>query len=122
MNAVVDEDLPRSLADALSSLGFSVFDVRDYGLRGSSDDRIFTFAQKQKAVLFSGDLGFSNTLTFPLGKHNGICILRFPNEVSTQVIKEEVAKLLSGISVDDYFGNLIILSPSKLRIRRSKRS
>lgn len=121
MNAVIDEDLPRTLADTLSNLGLSVFDVRDHGLRGSGDDQIFNFAQKQKAVLFSGDLGFSNILTFPLGKHNGICILRFPNETSVQRIKGEVARLLSGFSTEDYIGNLIILTPGKLRIRRRKR-
>jgi len=122
MNAVIDEDLPRSLADTLSSLGFTVFDVRDHGLRGRSDDQIFAFAQKQKAVLFSGDLGFSNTLTFPLGKHHGICILRFPNEASVQAIRKEVLRLLSEVSYEDYSGNLIILTFGRLRIRRSKRS
>lgn len=122
MNAVIDEDLPRSLADTLPDLGFTVFDVRDHGLRGSGDDQIFTFAQKQKAVLFSGDLGFSNTLVFPLGKHYGICVLRFPNEISVQTIKKEVMKLLSGLSADDYLGNLIIIVPGKLRIRRSRRT
>lgn len=120
MNAVIDEDLPRTLAETLSNLGFSVFDIRDHGLRGSSDDQIFNFAQKQKAVLFSGDLGFSNILTFPLGGHNGICILRFPNETSVQRIKGEVARLLSGLLAEDYSGNLIILTPGKLRIRRRK--
>src|SRR3989344_3231652 len=122
MNAVIDEDLPRSLADTLSSLGFTVFDVRDHGLRGRSDDQIFAFAQKQKAVLFSGDLGFSNTLTFPLGKHHGICILRFPNEASVHAIRKEVLRLLSEVSYEDYSGNLIILTFGRLRIRRSKRS
>ena len=122
MNAVIDEDLPRSLADTLSSLGFTVFDVRDHGLRGRSDDQIFAFAQKQKAVLFSGDLGFSNTLTFPLGKHHGTCILRFPNEASVQAIRKEVLRLLSEVSYEDYSGNLIILTFGRLRIRRSKRS
>src|SRR3990167_9048464 len=121
MNAVIDEDLPRSLADTLSSLGFTVFDVRDHGLRGRSDDQIFAFAQKQKAVLFSGDLGFSNTLVFPLGKHHGICVLRFPNEVSVQTIKDEVMRLLSIFSYNDYVGNLIILAPGKVRLRRHKK-
>ncbi len=121
MNAVIDEDLPRSLADTLPDLGFTVFDIRDHGLRGSGDAQIFTFAQKQKAVLFSGDLGFSNIIAFPLGKHNGICVLRFPNEASVQTIKKEVAELLSRLLDGDYFGNLIILSPGKLRIRRKRK-
>lgn len=120
MNAVIDEDLHRSLSDTLSSLGFTTFDIRDHGLRGKPDDKIFDFAQKKKAVLFSADLDFSNMLRFPLGKHHGICILRFPNEMSTQSINQEVKSLLKELLPEDFNGNLIILSPGKRRIRRPK--
>ena len=33
MNAVIDEDLPRSFANVVSDLGFTPFDVRDHNLR-----------------------------------------------------------------------------------------
>lgn len=118
MNAVIDEDLHRSLSIILASLGFKVFDVRDYGLRGEPDDKIFNFAQRKRAVLFSADLGFSNILRFPLGTHSGICILRFPNELSTQSINQEVKNLLKELMSEDYTGNLITLFPGKRRIRR----
>lgn len=121
MNAVIDEDLHRSLGKTLSSIVFKVFDIRDEGLRGEPDDRIFEFAQKKKAVLFSADLGFSNTLHFPTGRHHGIVILRFPNEMSTTAINREVENLLMSLTQSDYSGNLIILSPAKIRIRRHKK-
>lgn len=122
MNAVIDEDLHRSLGITLSQIGFSVFDIRDHGLRGKKDEEIFNFAQKHRAVLFSGDLGFSNILRFPLGMHYGICILRFPNEMPTKAINQEVKILLNKFSPQDYRGNLIIAAPGRLRIRRYKRS
>ena len=59
MKAVIDEDLHRSLGSVLSLLGISVLDIRDKGLRGSSDETVYKYAQKQKAILFSADLGFS---------------------------------------------------------------
>ncbi len=118
MKAVIDEDIHRSLTIVLSSLGFKVFDIRDHHLRGKPDDVIFEFAQKHKAVLFTGDLGFSNILHFPPGKHHGIVILRFPNEMSTKTINEELKILLSKLAPEEYRGNLIILSPRNLRIRR----
>ncbi len=118
MNAVIDEDLPRSFGNVLSSLGFQVFDIRDHGLRGKPDDVVFSFAQKHKAVLFSADIGFSNILRFPLGTHSGIVILRFPNEMVTSLINQIVITLLKRLSSDDYSGNLIILSPQNIRIRR----
>ncbi|OGM25920.1 hypothetical protein A3D00_00900 [Candidatus Woesebacteria bacterium RIFCSPHIGHO2_02_FULL_38_9] len=118
MNAVIDEDLQRSLSDVLSSSGFKIFDSRDCGLRGKPDEVIFKFAQRQKAVLFSGDLDFSNIIRFPLGTHYGICILRFPNEMSTDLINANVKILLRKLKVGDYKGNLVILSPGKVRIRK----
>ncbi len=92
MNATIDEDLPRSFSKVLSLLDFSVFDIRDYGLRGHPDDEIFAFAQEKNAVLFSGDLGFSNIIRFPLGSHSGIVILRFPNELSVANMLSETKK------------------------------
>ncbi|OGH10673.1 MAG: hypothetical protein A2857_01990 [Candidatus Levybacteria bacterium RIFCSPHIGHO2_01_FULL_36_15] len=122
MNAVIDEDLHRSFGVILSELGFTIFDIRDHVLRGHQDDEIFQFAQTHKAVLFSGDLGFSNTLSFPLGTHCGIVILRFPNAMSTKMINNIVKKLLGKLKTNDYVGNLIIVSPGKLRIRRHKKN
>ncbi|MFW0860257.1 MAG: DUF5615 family PIN-like protein [Dehalococcoidia bacterium] len=115
---VVDEDVHRSISEPLERLGHSVIDIRDYGLRGSEDEKIFQFAQRNKAVLISGDLGFSNILRFPLGTHCGIIIIRFPNEMSTERINEEVYKALNEIEDEDMGENLIVISPGKIRIRR----
>lgn len=120
MNAVIDEDLPRSLAQTLSSLNFIVFDIRDHGLRGKSDDVIFSFAQRHKAILFTADLGFSNLLSFPPGMHAGIVILRFPNELSVTELLKQTKTLLSRLDKKDFVDNLIIVSPGKIRIRRKQ--
>lgn len=118
MKIVVDEDLSRSLGKILLASGREVFDIRDYGLRGKSDEDIFNFAQQKEAILFSGDLGFANILKFPLGRHYGIVILRFPNEMRTDMINQTVARLLGKIPETDFGGNLIILSPSRIRLKR----
>ncbi len=79
---VIDEDIPRSTAKILSK-NFTVIDVRDCGLKGKSDEEVFKFAQKEKAVILTGDIGFGNLLHFPIGSHFGIIIAHFPNEIST---------------------------------------
>lgn len=120
MNAVIDEDLPRSFAHVLSNLGFTAFDIRDYGLRGKPDISIFQFAQQKKAILFSADLGFANILHFKPGTHSGICILRFPNTMPMATTHVLITALLKKLIPEDYKGNLIIVSPKKIRIRRAK--
>jgi predicted nuclease of predicted toxin-antitoxin system len=38
---LIDEDMPRSAAGALRSIGFECYDVRDIGLRGADDQVIY---------------------------------------------------------------------------------
>ncbi|MBI5205226.1 MAG: DUF5615 family PIN-like protein [Nitrospirae bacterium] len=115
---MIDEDMPRSTAKVLKAKGYEALDVRDCGLRGKSDDEIFKFAQKEKAVILTGDLGFGNLLHFPIGSHSGIVIAHFPNEVSTSELNNQIIKAFEPLSEIDFKGNLIIIEPGKVRIRR----
>lgn|SRR3989338_655946 len=115
---VIDEDQPRSLGRLLSEQGHSVKDIRDHGLRGSDDENIYQFAQQNKSVLVTSDFGFSNILHYPPGYHQGIVIVHFPNEMTTDSVNQEVIKQLREFENEkDVRGRLIILEPGKVRIR-----
>lgn len=118
MIAVIDEDLPRALKPALERGGWAVIDIRETALRGSPDEKVFRFAQNKKAVLFSGDLGFANIIRFPVGSHSGLVILRLPNELSTQSLVNITLKALSKLKIQDIQGNLIIIEPGNIRVRK----
>ncbi len=115
---VIDEDMPRSTGMFLKEHGYDVKDIRDYGLRGAEDEEIYEFAQREEAVILTGDRGFGNILRFPLGKHFGIVVAHFPNEMLTGEINRQLLERFKGISEDDFKGNLIIIDPRKIRIRR----
>lgn len=115
---LIDEDMPRSTAKILRARGFDVLDVRDCGLRGKSDDEIFQYAQREKAVILTGDTGFGNLLHFPIGSHFGIAIAHFSNEISTSELNSQIIKALDDLADADLKGNLIILEPGRIRIRR----
>lgn len=115
---IIDEDMPRSTAKVLRTEGYESLDVRDLGLRGESDDKIFQFAKDEKAVILTGDLGFGNLLHFPTGSHSGIVIAHFPNELSTSELNNQIIKAFKTLNEIDFKGNLIILEPGKIRIRR----
>jgi len=117
---VVDENLPRSLAPALQKLGYTVKDVRDEGLRGRPDEEIFRFAQREKAVLVTGDVGFADTLKFPLGAHYGIVVARLPNELSAPKRVQEIAHALADLKDESLEGALVVISPGRVRIRRKR--
>ena len=115
---LVDEDLPRSTAKIIRTKGFEVLDVRDCGLKGKSDEEIFEYAQKKKAVILTGDMGFGNLLRFPVGSHAGIVIAHFPNELPTSEINRQIIVAFDSLTENDFKGNLIILEPGRVRIRR----
>src|SRR4030042_2447524 len=119
MRTVIDEDLPRSLEAMIRTLGWEVLSVRDH-LRGGLDEEVFDFARQNKAALFSADLGFANIIRFPPGSHYGIIISRFPNEISTHRFVDEIKKALGQLSTETIKGNLIIVEPGKIRIRRAE--
>ncbi len=115
---VIDENMPRSTEAILKKHGHDVQDIRDYGLRGAEDEGIYKFAQREKAAILTGDRGFSNILRFPLGNHFGIVIAHFPNEMSTTEINRQLLERFKDLSEGDFKGNLIIIEPWKIRIRR----
>jgi len=115
---VIDEDMPRSTAKVLRSKGYEALDARDYGLRGKNDEEVFNFAQKEKAVILTGDLGFGNLLHFPVGSHSGIVIAHFPNEISTSELNTQIIKAFDNLTETDFNGSLIIIEPGKIRIRK----
>ena len=117
---VIDEDMPRSTSKVLKDNGYEVKDIRDHGLRGADDDRIYQFTQVNQSVLITGDMGFANILHFPIGSHFGIVIAHFPNEMSTDEINRQLVEKIKGIAEEDFTGNLIIIEPGKLRIRRKQ--
>jgi len=75
-------------------------------------------AQKEKAVILTGDRNFGNILRFPLGDHFGIVVAHFPNEMQTMEINRYLIERFKELSEDDFRGNVIIIEMQKIRIRR----
>jgi predicted nuclease of predicted toxin-antitoxin system len=110
----------RSVSRVLQNAGHTTTDVRDVGLRGQSDETIFKFAQEQKAVLLTGDLGFPQRSAVEFASHYGVVVARFPTEMSTDTINAEILKSLQTLNENDFKNAIIVISPGKVRIRRKK--
>jgi len=63
-------------------------------------------------------MGFGNLLRFPVGSHSGIVIAHFPNEISTSELNRQLDLYFQVLEEADFRGNLIILDPGRMRIRR----
>jgi predicted nuclease of predicted toxin-antitoxin system len=119
---LIDADLPRSVFAALRDRGLLADDVRDLGLGTASDDIVLQFAKTHVYTLVSADKGFTNLLRFPLGTHHGIIVVRFPRHTSARVKTRLLLQWIPTLGEEDLTGNLLIIQPKRIRIRRAKRS
>lgn len=115
---LVDEDLPRSTARILRAANYEADDVREIGLRGGTDQEVFTRAQELGAVLLTGDGDFANILRFPLGSHAGIVVSRIPDDVPVTTLNAELLKAIRELQDEDLSGILVIVEIGRVRIRR----
>lgn len=118
---LVDESLPRAVTRALVAAGHDVVDVRDVGLRGTTDDAIAAHAKAELRIVVSGDLDFSNALRFPAGTHPGIVVALLPDVLSP----EDRAALITAAIADvgtDLEGAITIIEPTRVRVFGSRRS
>jgi predicted nuclease of predicted toxin-antitoxin system len=114
---LLDENVEGILLEHLRNRGFDVVSVREAGLRGAPDSRVFSHAQVIDAVIVTADVGFANLLRFPLGGHSGIVVLRL-RRLRLDEIRDRVLDALAR-EVPDAKGYLAIVNETTTRIRRA---
>ncbi len=117
---LLDADLPRSASLALRGRGCDAVDVRDVGLGQASDDVIFRYALTHRYTLVTADKGFTNLLRFPLGTHAGLIVARFPPHTPALRKSRILSRWVAPLNEQDVVGNLLIVDPRGVRIRRAK--
>jgi predicted nuclease of predicted toxin-antitoxin system len=116
---LVDEDLPRSLASALRASGHDATDVRDEGLRGEPDSRVFAFAQQRGCVVVTADVEFANELVYPPATHHGIILARFPGAFAAPQLVQAIVAAITSLACEEFEATIAIVEPGRVRIRRS---
>jgi predicted nuclease of predicted toxin-antitoxin system len=64
MKIKLDENLPLSLASALTNLGHEVHTLSEENLSGGKDHELWNAAQRESRFLITQDLDFSDTRRF----------------------------------------------------------
>ncbi len=108
------------LSTALRQRGCLTDDVRDLDLGTATDETVLHYATMHGYTLISADKGFSNLLRFPLGTHHGIIVARFPGHTPAQTKVRLLLRWIPTLQEEDLRGNLLIIQPKGIRIRRAK--
>lgn len=117
LKVLVDEDLPRSTAALLQSLGINAIDVRDVGLKAASDTQVFEYAQKEERIIITRDVEFGNILKYPPRSHYGVIVIRLPNTYVRDQILGVIRKFFVEVEKKELVRHIVVLEVDKYRIR-----
>jgi len=108
VNFLFDENFPKSARRLVESLGHSVVDFREEGVRGSSDEVVMTMAIEHSAVVLTTDRDFFHTIGRQHEGHSGIIVvaLRQPNR---SAIMERLSWFFEHIGTDHLEGRIFQL-------------
>jgi len=96
---LVDEDLPRWLAEALLKAGHKAVDVRDVGLRGKPDEELGSLSKHP-----------------PLPE--GTLLVRIPENLSADLRVKQILAAVQGLTREDLAGHIGVIESHGLRLKK----
>jgi predicted nuclease of predicted toxin-antitoxin system len=118
MRLLADENIPRTVIEALARRGHDVRSVVDLG-RGASDPQIILSAQRERRIILTFDKDFGG-LAFRAGRRSsgGIILLRFVPRDPEDAAAVVMAALSSRA---DWDGHFAVVERDRIRMRRLPR-
>ncbi|MBI5748508.1 MAG: DUF5615 family PIN-like protein [Nitrospinae bacterium] len=120
MKIFANENLFEPIIDYLRSLGNDVLSIRDSSLSGIPDDEVYEKACDENMVIITMDKDFARIFRFPPERCGEIVVAKIykrPVDETLTIFK----KYYQSIKKEDIKGNLVIITPEGVRIRRPAR-
>jgi predicted nuclease of predicted toxin-antitoxin system len=116
VNLKLDENIGRRGLELLSASGHDVMTVRDQGLRGISDERLFEICAAEGRALVTLDRDFGQVPRFPPERSAGIIILEVGPQATLQGILARLRDFIAVLESRSVGGALWIVEPGRVRI------
>jgi predicted nuclease of predicted toxin-antitoxin system len=116
MKIKLDENISRHLKIVVNQKGHEAITVEDEGLLGKTDVEVGAVAKSEGRMLFTLDVEFSNLRKFPPGSHPGIVLFR-PQSMGPLSVNRFVTQFLEGTDLTSLYGCIVIVDPTRIRIR-----
>jgi len=116
MKIKLDENISRHLKIVVNQRGHEAITVEDEGLLGKTDVEVGAVAKSEGRMPFTLDVEFSNLRKFPPGSHPGIVLFR-PQSMGPLSVNRFVTQFLEGTDLTSLYGCIVIVDPTRIRIR-----
>ncbi|MBK3332941.1 hypothetical protein GWK41_07655 [Persephonella atlantica] len=119
MKFLIDENIPKMLADKIVKKYPESIYVLNSNLQGKSDLEIFRFCKENRYVLVTMDSDFADIFEYPLKSTEGRILLRFKN-LKLKEITEKTLKSLEIIEKKPIKESIVVISNNKIRIKKQE--
>ena len=116
MKFKLDENIGRRGRDLLVAAGHDVATVREQGLGGCSDDRLFTICVQEKRILVTLDRDFGEIRRFPPEHAAGVIVLEAGPRITEASILDRMRNFLAVMETHSVAGSLWIVEAGRVRI------
>ncbi|NUQ40788.1 MAG: DUF5615 family PIN-like protein [Calditrichaceae bacterium] len=118
MKFKLDENFGSRTQKFFIHAGHDVETVREEGLSGIADKKLYRFCIKEQRCLVTLDLDFSDTLRFPPEKTAGIVVIRVPQNPSIKLLERMVSQFLENLKNMPVEKQLWIMEVGRIRIHQ----
>ena len=122
MNLKLYENFGTRPQQIFADTSYGVKTVRDQGLQGSSDQKLFKLCCSEKYCLLTLDLDFSDVTRFPPSKSSGIAVFRMSKNPSLPLFDQLARQFLQALKTTPIENNLWIVEPGRIRIHQPEDS
>jgi hypothetical protein len=117
MRFKLDENLPPAASELLRGLGHDVMTVYEQGMQGYNDPTVLEACQKERRVLISLDLDFSNILVYPPERYAGLIVLRLHKPPGPAAVLRLLQRLSPHLESVPVVGRLWMVDEKRIRVR-----
>lgn len=117
MKFLIDNALSPVLAKQLEEAGHDAAHVRDYNMQAAADEEILVRAQQEERVVVSADTDFGTLLATRHERAPSIILFRHGTQRRPERQAETLLSNLEAIEVDLAMGSVVVIEPSRIRLR-----
>lgn len=115
MRFLLDENLPRRIAQNLRQQGHDVFSVRE-SARGIADDEVWRRAAKEQRILITCDVRAANQTRRPAPV--AVVLLRGPERATVAMFDQMLSSFLASPDAAKLKDQIAVVRPGRYRLAR----